>query len=63
LNDTRELGKLSKCLKKILGKQESGKAYKTFIAKMEKKAEGASKAEGMLKFILNLERDFSSIQQ
>jgi len=50
-------------LKKILGKQESGKAYKTFIAKMEKKAEGASKAEGMLKFILNLERDFSSIQQ
>jgi hypothetical protein len=33
------------------------------MAEMEKKGQGQDKSEGMRNLILNLEKDFSSIQQ
>jgi len=40
-----------------------GKGYKAFISEMEKKGEGRKKEQDMMNMILNLEKDFSSIQQ
>ena len=41
----------------------SGKSYKTFISDMQKKSTNRDKEQGMINMILNLEKDFSSIQQ
>ncbi len=65
LNESHELSKLSKCLKNVLKKHDTKKTYKAFLEEMEKKKGGreSEKSEGLLKLILNLEKDFSSIHQ
>ena len=34
--ESKELGKLARCLKKVVGKQQGGRNYKVFLEEMER---------------------------
>ena len=64
LNESTDLNRLTKCLKSALSKYDSKKGYKVFVSDMERRGmEPQEQSEGMMKLILNLEKDFSSIHQ